>query len=119
MTIDVTTLLDPAEAGIVRACLRAAAEGSFFPDAGFMHQMGIDRRGMRAILEAWPVQTLPDPVFARTLRAALRGLLALPEGYPNVHVWNFYIPAAREAVARLLRKLTDAGLEDKLRDHGS
>jgi hypothetical protein len=72
-----------------------------------------------AILEAWPVQTLPDPVFARTLRAALTGLLALPEGYPNVHVWNFYIPATREAVARLLRKLTDAGLEDKLRDHGS
>jgi hypothetical protein len=112
MTIDVTTLIDPAEAGIVRGCLRAAAEGPFFPDAGFQHQMGIDRRGMRAILEAWPVQTLPDPVFARTLRVALTSLLALPEGYPNDYVWSFYIPAAREEVAKILRKLTDASLAD-------
>jgi len=112
MTIDVTTLIDPAEAGIVRACLRAAAEGPFFPDAGFQHQMGIDRRGMRAILEAWPVQTTPDPVFARTLRVALTGLLALPEGYPGTYVWSFYIPATREEVAKILRKLTDAGLAD-------
>jgi hypothetical protein len=50
---------DPAEVRAVGGCLRAAVDGPFFPDGEFPILIGPNRPDMRAIMEAWPVQTPP------------------------------------------------------------
>lgn len=46
--------LSDAEREIVRECLRAAVDGSLFPDWEFQTLFGLERREVRRILSLWP-----------------------------------------------------------------
>ena len=53
--------LGEMEIDIVKACLRAAADGPFFPDWEFSAIFGFERSEVREVAGSWPV--MPDPDF--------------------------------------------------------
>ncbi|MEY9494080.1 hypothetical protein ABIF33_003100 [Bradyrhizobium elkanii] len=55
--------LSPEEIDIARRALRAATEGSFFPDWEFQTLIGANRDEVREVYAAWPRRTVEQDVF--------------------------------------------------------
>ena len=73
---------------MVGACLRAASEGSLFPDWEFHTLFGLSRGEVRAVADGWPANAaLPE------VEVAVHNALANLTGYPHLQ-----IPALREMV---------------------
>jgi hypothetical protein len=93
--------LSAREVEVVRQCLAAAVEGSFFPDWEFHTLMGLDRDTVAAVLAAWP-----GGDDANTQDVAVNNVLNNLLGYPphQGEAWRQYITATRAEVAAVLAR---------------
>lgn len=92
---------------LIRDCLRAAVEGPFFPEWEFETIMGVDRASMRAVLQAWPKQTVDDDSFECATVNALNNLIGYPHGMDEALL--HHLPAGYGGIVATLRRL-DAAL---------
>lgn len=100
--------LDPETIRIVKACLHASADGPFFPDWEFEFLMGVNRETVRAVMQAWPAQTVEPDAFACAIKGSLTWLLFYPHG--EGEAWVRYIPVSPDEVRLALDRLQAAGL---------
>jgi ribosomal protein S14 len=94
--------LSPDERETVRTCVRAAAEGPFFPDEEFQTIFGLSREQVREVAERWSVNDESDEAARLAINNALNNLLGYPHGCEQE--WPRYVPVSEAEVARLLRK---------------
>ncbi len=94
--------LTDRDEGTLRACLRAAVEGPFFPDWEFHTLFGLDRDEVRGVLTSWPRSEIPQDQFI-AVDNAMSNLL----GYPHRRgdLWSDFIPASRTEVEDLLWRI--------------
>jgi hypothetical protein len=71
--------LTPREQDVILRCLRAAAEGPFFPDWEFHTLFGLHRAEVAAIAARWP--TVDDS--AEDAQLAINNSLNMLLGYPH------------------------------------
>jgi hypothetical protein len=102
------SFLEPTSQAIIRECLRATADGPFFPDWEFGLIMGVDRNTVRKVWRDWPELTVPRPDFQCAIRNSLNNLV----GYPHVEqeAWPQYISVPPEQVRDLLTELIASGV---------
>jgi hypothetical protein len=95
--------LTEVERKVIRDCLRAAADGPFFPDWEFDTLFGLHRQEVRDIaFAAGPLDDARDDV-----RIAINNALNMLTGYPHRYgpdVWDKFIPVPPAAVRELLKK---------------
>jgi hypothetical protein len=95
--------LSDAERRIVRECLRAAVEGSFFPDWEFHTLFGLERGEVRRISSLWPALDEADESAVIAINNSLTNLL----GYPATNgdeEWPKFISMTPGEVARIFDK---------------
>jgi hypothetical protein len=95
--------LSDAERRIVRECLIAAIEGSFFPDWEFQTLFGLERGEVRRILSLWPALDEADESVVITINNSLNNLLGYPPANGDEE-WPKFISVTREEVARIFDK---------------
>jgi hypothetical protein len=71
--------LTDLERDVIGACLRAAADGPFFPDAEFHTLFGLEREEVRAIAAKWPQVSEAGDAVPLAINNSLGNLL----GYPH------------------------------------
>lgn len=83
---------------IIGQCLRAAADGPFFPEWEFHTLFGFERDDIRRMAQAWPAWQ--DEIGqARAVNSTLNNLLGYPHGCWDS--WPDYISAGPADVARV------------------
>lgn len=95
--------LSDREREIAGQCLKAAAEGPFFPDWEFHTLFGLDRDEVRKIAASWPdIDGKPSDV-----RLAIHNSLVNLIGYPHGldRQWAAFISASRVEAEALLHKI--------------
>lgn len=99
-----TDALAPAEIDIVRRSLKAAVEGSFFPDWEFQTLFGVDRETVRSVYSAWPRQTVAAEEIVLAVTGSLNHLL----GYPHSKEAELvkYVPDGSVAIRAVLARLS-------------
>lgn len=100
--------LSPTEIETVRRALKAAVEGSFFPDWEFGIIVGVDRKTVQRVQEAWPRQTVDKVDFVCAVVGSLNNLVGYPHGREDELA--VYVPEGRTAIEQALRRLTSLGL---------
>lgn len=106
--IDILQTLDSRVVEITKECLRAAADGPFFPDWEFQTLIGVDRKTVRRVHGAWPDQTVDDEDFSCAVVGSLNNLLGYPHGQESQ--WSKYISVEPEQIRLVLKELIAAGL---------
>jgi hypothetical protein len=69
-----------SDIGLIKDCLTAAVDGTFFPDWEFGTLFGFDRIEVKAILQCWPHGFPQDDDVRRAAIGALNNLLGYPHG---------------------------------------
>ncbi|MBW3624926.1 MAG: hypothetical protein KY468_16110 [Armatimonadetes bacterium] len=97
-----TEILTQKEKQVIGECLRAAAEGPFFPDWEFSTLFGLDREEVKQIAEAWPDIDGTQERVGVGINNALNNLL----GYPHHKEgdWAKYISVSEDEVDRIFCK---------------
>lgn len=101
-------VLSAAEIDTVRRALRAAVDGTFFPDWEFETLVGVDRETVRKVQSAWPLQTVDQDEFICAVIGSLNNLLGYPHGSEDELI--SYVPEGRPAIEKALARLTALGL---------
>jgi len=83
---------------VIRQCLRAAADGPFFPDWEFSTLFGFERDEIRRIAERWP-NSDDEVEQADAVNNAFNMLLGYPHGREDA--WHDYISPVSADVARV------------------
>lgn len=94
--------LDPEELDVVRDCLRAAAEGPFFPDWEFATLFGLERAELKSILHSWPDLNEDDELVVLAINNSFNNLLGYPHGL--VDNWSDFIRVDSHELARIYMK---------------
>ena len=81
---------------VIGQCLRAAADGPFFPDWEFHTLFGFEREEIRRIAERWP-EWDDDVEQADAINATLNNLLAYP--HQRWDAWHDYVAPVSSEVA--------------------
>lgn len=95
--------LDQSEKEVVRQCLRAAADGPFFPEWEFRTIFGLKRNDLKNILDSWPEVDDSEESVMLAINNSLNNLL----GYPwreEDHEWSKFISVSKEEVGRVFCK---------------
>jgi len=95
--------LDEKAREVIRECLRATAEGPFYPDWEFGTIFGLERADVKRILMAWPEVNEADDYVVKAINNSLNNIL----GYParnKEEMWPKFISVTPAAVARILDK---------------
>jgi hypothetical protein len=96
-----TQALDQQEIALVKAALRATADGEFFPDWEFQTLFGISRNEMREVARQWPMNR-SNPTTEAAVCNALTNLLGYPHKMEN-ELAKFGLPA--DGIRAVLFKL--------------
>ena len=96
--------IDERERTTVAECLRAAADGPFFPDWEFQTLFGLEREEVREVLARWP-----DPADPEEQWQAINGAMNLLLGYPHGQdrIWSEYISIDRESLDAIYWHLSE------------
>ncbi len=106
--------IDAADQNVVKACLRAAVDGPFFPDWEFATLFGLQRDEVRQVLSSWP-EGIDSHVQLVAVNNALNHLLN--DSFRRDDAWASVIPADRAHVEDLLERIRElSGLTDQTRD---
>lgn len=81
--------------------------GGFIPEWEFQTVVGVNRETVRAVLEAWPRQTLAQDEFADALIGSLNNLVGYPHGMDDE--LRRYVPEGRVAIMAVLDDLRILG----------
>ncbi len=95
--------LSKTDAVTIGQCLRAAADGPFFPDWEFQTLFGLSRDDVRCVAEAWPRVDLSSEVVKLAVNNSLNNLLGYPHG--ESVAWPEWINAHREEVGDIFSRL--------------
>lgn len=87
---------------VIRECLKAAADGPFFPDWEFDTLFGLTRSEVAAVAAAWPAVDASTEEVRRAVIGALGHLTGYPHG--EEEAWGRYISVPPSEVAELLRR---------------
>lgn len=96
------------EREIVAACLRAAAEGPFFPDCEFSTIFGITRAEVKAVADHYPTvdedddEATGDDDSWIAINNSFVNLLGYPHGQEKD--WRSWINVSPEEVERIFKK---------------
>lgn len=93
--------LSEAELDLIGQCLRAAADGPFFPDWEFHTLIGFDRSAVSEVADEWP--SASDAARQDlTVGNVLNSLI----GYPidHEHEWSAFISYDRDEVRSTLNR---------------
>jgi hypothetical protein len=96
-----TDLSEP-ERNTVKQCLRAAAEGPFFPEWEFPTLFGISRQELSAIYNSWETIDERDENTVLAINNSMANLLCYPHDEENQ--WAEFISATPEEVERIFYK---------------
>jgi len=108
------TDLNNAEREVVRECLRAAIEGSFFPDWEFHTLFGLERTEVSDVLLAWPNLDETRELVSLAINNSFANLL----GYPwdcDSQEWSKFISVSEKEVIRIFEKWRGASSTNGLR----
>jgi PAS domain-containing protein len=107
--------IDADDRNVVKACLRAAVDGPFFPDWEFPTLFGLEREEVRQILASWPEGADADTQFI-AVNNALGQLLGYPHGREDA--WDDFIPVSREQLQDLVWRVREhGGANDQSREY--
>ncbi len=95
--------LTETEQKIVFDCLKASADGPFFPEWEFGLLFGITREELRLVISQWPLLNDGDETVVLAVKNALGNLVGYPHG--REEVWSDYISVSEDEVIRIRRKL--------------
>lgn len=101
--------LDDREREIVGECLRAAADGPFFPDWEFHPLFGIERDDLRRILTGWPALDEADSSVVLAINNSFANLLGYPISPADEEAWGDYLSVDRLALLAVFDKWRIAG----------
>jgi hypothetical protein len=97
------TNLDANELTVVRECLLAAVESSWFPDWEFDTLFGLSREQVRAVLNTWPTVDESTEVVQIAINNSMNNVL----GYPSQdkdREWSTLISVQHCEVMRIFDK---------------
>jgi hypothetical protein len=95
--------LDDKERDVVRECLRAAADGPFFPDWEFSIIFGLERSEVKAVLLSWPDLDETDENVTVAISNSINNLLGYPT--PNkAALWQNFISVSYNELSTILDK---------------
>ena len=100
--------LEPGEIELIGACLRAAANGPYFPDWEFATLFGLSRQQVASIAEKWP-SNAGEPVTEIAVLNALVNLHGYPHGREDELRRTVADPEALHNVVKKVRGIGDAG----------
>ena len=89
---------------VMKACLRAAVDGPFFPEWEFATLFGLERDEVRDVLLSWPEAADRDLQF-NAVNNAFGDLLGYPHGRDDV--WGDFIPVDREQLRDLFWRMRE------------
>jgi hypothetical protein len=111
-----TTLaqLDERERQIIFECLRAAADGPFFPEWEFHTLFGLERKEVKHFAEMCPEIDDSNEQAAKAISNSMNHLI----GYPHKmgKAWQEFISASPSEVERIFRKWRELHNEAKCHD---
>ncbi|GKX36258.1 MAG: hypothetical protein MnENMB40S_38760 [Rhizobiaceae bacterium MnEN-MB40S] len=84
---------------MVRECIRAAAEGPFYPEWEFGILFGLERREVQAVLARWPDIDDSDEIIYAVISNSTNNLLIYPIDNPDR--WSAYVSVGPKDVARI------------------
>lgn len=92
---------------IVRECLVAILEGPFIPEWELHARVGLDREGLRSIIEKWP--ELDDAEQNSPAHLAINNCMneVCHDIRFSVHEWKNWFTASRETIQSIYRKWTN------------
>jgi hypothetical protein len=96
--------LSPAVIETVRCALRAAVEGSFFPDWEFQTLIGVDRDTVKKVYTSWPRPTVEQEEFTCAIVGSMSNLVGYLHGMEDELA--FYIPGGRQAIENALNRVS-------------
>lgn len=94
--------LNKGEQQVIFECLRAAAEGPFFPNSEFHTLFGLEREEVKQIADEWPnIEEAAESVVV-AINNSINNLL----GYPHRRedVWSNYISVQPEELYLIFAK---------------
>jgi hypothetical protein len=88
---------------IISRCMKAAVDGSFFPDWEFPILFGLEREAVRTLQAEWPAKTLAD----ERMQAAVANSLVMLSMYPHNSDDELlrYVPEGRPGMHAVLAKI--------------
>ena len=101
-------MIDAGDSQVIGQCLRAAADGPFFPDWEFSLLMGFERAEIRQIADRWP-NWEDEAEQADAVNNVLNNLL----GYPHKRwdVWHDFITPVSDEVASVYARWRGESLD--------
>lgn len=94
--------LKEEEREVVRQCLRAVVEGSFFPDSEFQTLFGLERAEIKTVLESWPHLDDSQEIVGLAINNSFVHLLGYPHRRENE--WTRFISASETEVTRIFEQ---------------
>jgi hypothetical protein len=94
--------LTPREVEVVGRCLRAPAEGPFFPDWEFHTLFGLERAEVAAIVARWPLADDRDADVRLAINNSFNNLLGYPHDEPEA--FRELVGETEEEVGRISSK---------------
>jgi hypothetical protein len=94
--------LTPRETDVVFRCLRASAEGPFFPEWEFHLLFGLERSQVAAVATCWPEVSDADEDVRCAINNSLNNLLTYPHNKPDA--FKEWVGEPAEEVERIFKK---------------
>lgn len=94
--------LTPEERHVIYQCLKAAAEGPFFPDWEFQALFGMSKNDVARLIALWPDINHAQTFIQAAINSSINNLL----GYPHnkFDIWHEYISADPAQLAVIFQK---------------
>ncbi len=96
------------EKKVVFECLKAAAEGPFFPDREFHTLFGLERSEVAQILSDWPDIDDQDMKVRIAINNSMNNLIGYPHNCEKV--WDDYISVSLLDVKKIFSKWRDENI---------
>ena len=97
------TGLSNSDAATIGECLRAAADGPFFPDWEFQTLFGLSRTEVRLIADSWPDVDASQADVELAVNNAINNLLSYPHG--KFALWSHWVASSPEQVGHTYARL--------------
>lgn len=95
------------EREIVYECMKAAADGPFFPDWEFETLFGLDRNELKSIVNSWPNIDESDETVLLAINNSMANLIGYPHG--KECEWKNHISGTPKEISTILEQLQNRG----------
>jgi hypothetical protein len=92
--------LSSKERKVIYECIKAVAEGPFFPDWEFQTLFGIERKELKSFVSSWPNIDDSDEAVILAINNSMANLVGYPHG--KEREWRKYISVSPNEVSAIL-----------------